>query len=667
MKKVLIGSKNRAAVSIPIEALKKHFIALGSSGSGKTVLCKVLVEEAAINGIPAILVDSQGDLASLALGSEKLNVKVTIFTPTSSKGIPICINPLKLSGHNLDKESIISIIHQISSSIAKLVGYNLNSDKGKGAQTAVYKILMESWRKKEELSSFSELADKILNLGEGQKKEILEYISATELKNLVKKIKYLTVGKKELLFQFGVPLDIESLLADKKTKINIIYLNTLENQADKEFFVSMLATNIYQWMLGHPSSELQALFYIDEIAPYLPAGAQKPLSKPILTLLFKQARKYGLGCIVSTQNPGDIDYKAFAQFGTWAVGRLTTKQDRAKIKDALKSLAGPQIEKVTNKLPKLKPGEFFIFSPDYFDDLVNAKVRRLYTEHKTLSERDIKTVTDKIRHEFNSKIIEIRTRKQQGITVQEKQGQEMHLPVNIDFQKISKIAEKKRKKWLFFGKPLEQVESLDLIFEPMLKTKVKVREKKLFKSEINEYDVIFNSYNAEPLVFKGMKFIQLNGAKHLLELTDSQTAVLKPLLNKKQTTAGEIAIKLKTSSNSVNKTLKDLLKKGLVSYEKSKSFQWFSLVRINMPDYVKKVSTFNIELNSNKVDDVKIEKPAVDLKKLSNFVRSWFKAEVVNVEFIYYPVYKIRYSGKKSAREIYVSAVNGKIFKHFKD
>jgi type IV secretory pathway VirB4 component len=193
MKKALLGKKNNAKFEISFQAFKKHFIALGGSGSGKTVLCKTIIEEAILNKIPAVIVDPQGDIASLSLLSKDASsefkeafqkTKITIFTPTSSKGIPLCINPLKLPDKELDKETVISILHQISSSLAKLIGYELGSDKGKGAQVAIYKILMHAFRKREELSSFTALADKLDNLPEAQKKEINEFISDNELRSL---------------------------------------------------------------------------------------------------------------------------------------------------------------------------------------------------------------------------------------------------------------------------------------------------------------------------------------------------------------------------------------------------------------------------------------------------------------------------------------------------
>ena len=97
--------KSEKAFVLPVDALKKHLIVFGGSGSGKTVLSKVVVEEFYKQKIPSIILDPQGDLASLALPSE-LKAKVVVFTPTSSKGVPICVCPLKMPHKNLAKEEL---------------------------------------------------------------------------------------------------------------------------------------------------------------------------------------------------------------------------------------------------------------------------------------------------------------------------------------------------------------------------------------------------------------------------------------------------------------------------------------------------------------------------------------------------------------------------------
>jgi hypothetical protein len=650
----------------PFEGLKKHFIALGSSGSGKTVFCKALIEEAAKNNIPAIIVDPQGDIASLALGSEKLgNVEVIVFTPTSSKGIPLSINPLSLPKADLEKEDLISVISQISSSVISLLGYDLEKDKGKAAQSALYTILMQAHEQKTELSSFDDLAF-LIESSKGRQ-EVLELVSEKELHDLVKKIRYLTVGEKELLFNFGVPLDIDFLLGrkEKKTRLSIIYLNTLEQQADKEFFVSVLATELYKWMLSNPSKDLQALFYIDEISTYIPAGALKPLPKPMLTLLFKQARKYGLGCIVSTQNPGDIEYKAFAQFGTWAVGRLTTRQDQAKVKDALKSLAGAKIEKVIEKLPKLKPGTFLVFSPDYFDDIPEVSVRWLLTEHKTLNEADVKLIADKQRDSFKGKIVEKKAEKKrvvevEGQVITEKKEGKLHLPVNIGYEKAKDIAERKRKKKFLFGEE-EKLKSVELVFRPLLKSKVKVIEPGFLKRKIVEYEVVFSGKTGDVLVFSGSKFRKLSGFSNLLGLTDAQIKALKAV-GKANVSTPDVAGTLGITANAANKTLNELLKAKLLSYErKGSTYFWFVIEDMNIPEHVKRAASSKLVL-ADKKENARFLKEAVYVKDISRAIRSWFEdAELAEVETIYYPVYEAEFFSKGKSRTLAISAVTGGI------
>ncbi|HEX5064429.1 MAG TPA: hypothetical protein VFV99_33870, partial [Kofleriaceae bacterium] len=170
-----------------------------------------------------------------------------------------------------------------------------------------------------------------------------------------------------------------------KTRVAVIYLNTLHAPEDKEFIVATIADRLYSWMLRNPNPELQALFYIDEVAPFIPP-VEKPACKEDLELLFKQARKFGIGCLIATQNPGDVDYKALSQFGTWAIGRLATRQDLKKVEPALRSLAGADTDAVVEALPGLKPGELVVLSPDHFDAPCSLATRRLVTAHQTLDE-----------------------------------------------------------------------------------------------------------------------------------------------------------------------------------------------------------------------------------------------------------------------------------------
>ncbi|MEA3429651.1 MAG: helicase HerA-like domain-containing protein [Nanoarchaeota archaeon] len=643
--KALIGKSKDTNISIPFETFKKHFIALGSSGSGKTVMCKVIIEEAAKNHIPSIIIDPQGDLASLAINSEKINAKVMIYTPTSSKGIPLSLNPLKLPQHNLEKEELISIINTISSSLCKLLGYNLDNDKGRSAQTFMYKILEQAHQDNQELQNFNDLIEII-------KTKESEFISKKEISKLVQKLKFLTIGEKELLFNFGEPLNIKSLL---KNDISIIYLNTLNSTQDKDFFLSILTTKLYEHILENPSNKLQSLFYIDEISTYLPAGNRKTLSKPILNLLYKQARKYGLGCIVSTQNPGDIDYKAFSQFSTWAIGRLTTKQDREKLKTSLKSIAGNKINILEENMPKLKPGEFLLFSPDIFEDINKIKVRWLETEHKTLTTNDISKIM-----QTHSKNIHNQIKKTKLTT---KKGKK-HIAIQLSQEQINKLINKNKKKlFKFFGPDKERIDFVKLKFIPFYNTIIKIKTSKLLriKKDIKEHKIFFNSITGNPYNFIKDKFKKFEGFNHLINLSENELHIVKLLNKKDNISTNEIAFKLKKSASSTNNQIKSLFEKKIITYDKKENINiWSLLIKVNVPNPKKLESSPGI---SEKSINAEILNPKIDINKLNKLVRTWFgTAEIISHEIIYYPVYEIKYLSKKGSRNLTLSAVNGAPF-----
>ena len=279
---------------------------------------------------------------------------------------------------------------------------SLDDDDGMAAHTFLYHVLETTWKKKIPLKDFKELA-KIIEKPETVEIEDSEsIITKKERLKLAKRIGYLSIGMDKLLFHFGTPLDMEIFLkpiTKGKTPLNIIYLNTLSTDAHKQFFISHIAKEIYSYMLQNPSSKTQLIFYIDEIAPYLPPHPYKPIAKDILKLLFKQGRKYGVSCIMCTQNAADIDYKAMAQANTWALGRLMAHQDLVKVRHMLKSIDQEHLDKILKRLPTLESGEFIFICPDVFQKAVQMKVRWLLTKHLTLYE-------DKLREVIPEEVIE---------------------------------------------------------------------------------------------------------------------------------------------------------------------------------------------------------------------------------------------------------------------
>ena len=139
----------------------------------------------------------------------------------------------------------------------------------------------------------------------------------------------------------GVPLDIGALLRTPagKPRAAIVYLAHLSDE-ERRFAVTLVLSKLVTWMRTQPgTSDLRALVYMDEVFGFVPPTAAPPAKKPILTI-FKQARAFGVGMVLATQNPVDLDYKAMSNAGTWLVGRLQTDNDKARVLDGLKPAAG---------------------------------------------------------------------------------------------------------------------------------------------------------------------------------------------------------------------------------------------------------------------------------------------------------------------------------------
>ena len=145
---------------------------------------------------------------------------------------------------------------------------------------------------------------------------------------------------------------------------------------------------------------VQCAQFIDEIAPYIPP-VKRPACKESLELLFRQGRKYGVSCLIATQSPGDIDYKAIGQFSTFTLGTLNTRQDIEKVKRRLESIAPKEVDYIVKKMPALQPGQFLVVSPDEFNEVQELRVRWLVTKHVVLTENQLaEQITDELRERY---------------------------------------------------------------------------------------------------------------------------------------------------------------------------------------------------------------------------------------------------------------------------
>ena len=432
-KGMLLGTRRDTgdAIDIAPQVLARHGAMLGSTGSGKTVMAKALIEEAALAGIPSLIIDPQGDLARLALGidlgeleeknglvnrAKKLleTCEVRIWTPLRSKGLPLCIDPFRAPPADLDAEEAITAWDMVAAGFANLAGYDVEKTQGKTVKPFLYEILVEGTRCGLDVGDFQALARVVREphqefirhlypdcftedeedrmdpptwnevMLEHRLTDFEERLPKTTRNDLARRLAAFSSGVNQLLFSNGVPIDIDAFVEPAvpgKIPLNIVYLNTIQDENQKQYFVQELSRELYDWMLTQQPAdgELKLLFFMDEVAPYLPPHPRNPPAKDLIKLIFKQARKYGVACVLATQNVSDVDYKILAQANTTFIGRFTQPQDVEKVRHLLKESGGDQ--DLVAQLPTLGPGQFQMVAPDVDSNPVPIQCRWLYTDH----------------------------------------------------------------------------------------------------------------------------------------------------------------------------------------------------------------------------------------------------------------------------------------------
>jgi len=414
---------NNEKIDIDSDILARHAAMLGSTGSGKTVMAKALIEECTIDDIPSLIIDPQGDLARLCLNANDKVIKeqggdtkrakifrekaeVRIWTPLRKKGLPICIDPFQVPSANLDQEESITAWDMVSAGFTALTDYDMEKPAGKQVRTYLYEILIHMTRLDVKVNDFLSLSravkspDKILaehlfpdETDRPDWNEICAEYDIPDLTGMLPKSTYdelsrrlaaYSSGINQLLFSNGVPINIDTLIKPSKNgkiPVNVVYLNTIQDEAQKHYFVQEISRALYSWMLEQQSvdNKLKLLFFMDEVAPYLPPAPRNPPAKDLIKLIFKQARKYGVASVLATQNASDVDYKIMAQANTKFIGRFSQPQDIDKVKHLLKEDGG-NLDMI-KELPNLGPGEFQMVSPDVSKKAIPIQCRWLYTEH----------------------------------------------------------------------------------------------------------------------------------------------------------------------------------------------------------------------------------------------------------------------------------------------
>jgi hypothetical protein len=398
----------------PAAQLTTHGVIVGMTGSGKTGLAMVLLEEALLSGVPVLVLDPKGDMGNLALTFPALDAAsfepwvpesdvqrsgrtraevasdvatqwrdglagwgidgariaalreradVTIYTPGSTVGVPLdIIGNLRAPAGGGDAELVQDEIEGLVSSLLGLVG--VESDPLSGREHILLSNLVSAaWAAGRDL----DLATLISQVQQPPMRklgviDLDTFFPPKDRTELALRLNGLVASPSFAAWTQGAPLDIDSLLYTpaRTPRAAVVQLSHLSDD-ERQFVVTIILSKVITWLRRQPgTSDLRALLYMDEVFGFVPPTAAPPSKKAILTI-FKQARAFGVGMVLATQNPVDVDYKAISNAGTWIIGRLQTERDKARLVEGLRDAAGTtDVGAITDTIGGLAKREFVL-------------------------------------------------------------------------------------------------------------------------------------------------------------------------------------------------------------------------------------------------------------------------------------------------------------------
>ena len=374
--------------------LVTHAVCVGMTGSGKTGLCIGLLEEAAIDGIPAIVIDPKGDLPNLLLNFPGLSAdefapwvnaddarkaglgvpefaqreadrwraglaewgqdaarverlraaaEFAVYTPGSSAGLPISLlRSFDAPPAALREESDL-YRERLTTTATSLLGLlGVDADPLRSREHILISTLLDhAWRadRNVDLAALVQLVQTPPFTRVGVM-DLEAFYPAAERFPLAMALNNLIASPTFESWTAGPPLDVQSLLYTQQGRPRVAIFSIAHlGDAERMFFVSTLLNHVLGWVRRQSgTTSLRAILYMDEIAGYCPPVASVPSKAPLL-LLMKQARAFGLGVVLATQNPVDLDYKGLANAGTWFIGRMQTERDKERVLDGLAGAA----------------------------------------------------------------------------------------------------------------------------------------------------------------------------------------------------------------------------------------------------------------------------------------------------------------------------------------
>ena len=409
------GERTGERVLLDSADFTTHGVIVGMTGSGKTGLGVVLLEEALLSGVPVLAIDPKGDLANLSLtfpnlaaddfepwidagaarvaettvgeladstsamwqkglgswgldgsdvGDLKKAANPVIYTPGSDAGVPL--NAMgRLSKPASDDPQVLQ--DEVDSTVAGLLSLvGIESDPLSGREHILMaNLITRAWAEDTPMdlpTLLGQMMDPpIRKLGV---LDLDSFFPPKDRTALVMKLNGLLASPSFAAWSKGEPLDIQSMLWDSNgdARAAIVSLSHLD-ETERQFAVTLVLSKLISWMRSQSGTgELRVLVYIDEVAGYAPPVSNPPTKGPILTLL-KQARAFGVGLVLSTQNPIDLDYKAISNAGTWLIGRLQTEQDKNRLIDGLRGADGSvDVDEVERMISGLGKRQFVLRS-----------------------------------------------------------------------------------------------------------------------------------------------------------------------------------------------------------------------------------------------------------------------------------------------------------------
>ncbi|HTN77229.1 MAG TPA: DUF87 domain-containing protein [Pirellulaceae bacterium] len=389
---------------LPLEHLEKHSVVLAGAGSGKTVLLKRIIEEAALAGIPSLVIDGANDLAALAIRRTSLpaewgigdadkaqqyhnGTQVVVFTPGKEAGNPLVFEPLpELAAVADNQDELTAALDMVVESIGPTlaVGSSAKAHNKRAIIRSSLKFLAQ--QQNVSIPAWIDLLKEFpAEAGVGIDKEAR---LARELADA------LLAGRENnpLLRGSGQGLDCAKLFGDdalssKRTRVSVINFCGLSSRESQQLFLNQLAMTLFAWIKKHPcppGRPLRGLMIIDEAKDFVPSRGNTAC-KAALARLAAQARKYHLGIIFATQNPKEIDNNIIGNCSTHFYGKASSPAGQDAIRDQMRQKGGEGTD--IGNLPR---GVFYFHNADLnLRQPLKLETSLCLSEHRPLEESEV--------------------------------------------------------------------------------------------------------------------------------------------------------------------------------------------------------------------------------------------------------------------------------------